>query len=394
MTCLAVINAGSSSIKCALYALKPDAGLQLLASGEIDAIGSAPHFAAKDGEGRQLAIRTWDGDEPYGQMLEHLLDWIEEQAGPERLIAVGHRVVHGGLAYAAPQRVTPAVMAELRAAIALAPLHQPHNLAPIDALTKRHPHLPQVACFDTAFHATNSAVARMYGLPYALSEQGLRRFGFHGLSYEFIAGELERLDPGAAHGRTVVAHLGSGASLCALVNGKSVATTMGMSALDGLVMGTRCGELDPGVVLYLLRETGMRAEEIETMLYQQSGLLGVSGISADMHALLASADERARTAVELFVYRAAREIGSMAAAAGGIDALVFTAGIGEHAAQVRTRICEQSAWLGVRLDLQANAAGAGKISAPDSAVAVWVIATDEQLMVARHTLALVGEPHA
>ena len=349
-----------------------------------------PHFLATDGEGRQLAERRWDQPAAYAQLLEHLLDWIDVQVGAASLIAAGHRVTHGGLSFTAPQLVTPALMAALRADIPLAPLHQPHNLAPIEALMARHPQLPQVACFDTAFHASNPSVARMYGLPHALSDEGICRFGFHGLSYEYIAGALAQLDPGAAAGRTIVAHLGSGASMCALVGGKSVASTMGFSALDGLPMGTRCGVLDPGVLLYLMRQKGMSADALETLLYQQSGLLGMSGISGDLHDLLERDEPRARAAVDLFVYRAAREIGSLAAAAGGLDALVFTAGIGEHAPLVRERICAQSAWLGVRLDPQANAGGGPKISTPDSAVAVWVIATDEQVVVARHTLALVA----
>jgi acetate kinase len=381
-----VINAGSSSIKFSLYG----AALRVLAHGEIDGIGALPHFLASDGEGRQLAERRWDRPAGYDQLLEHLMDWIDAQVGAKHLVAAGHRVTHGGLSHTAPQRVTPAVLAALRAAIPLAPLHQPHNLAPIEALLARHPQLPQVVCFDTGFHATNPGVARMYGLPQALTDEGICRFGFHGLSYEFIAGELARVDPRAAAGRTIVAHLGSGASMCALVGGKSVASTMGFSALDGLPMGTRCGALDPGVVLYLMREKGMSAEAVETLLYQQSGLLGVSGISGDMRQLIDSSDARAVAAVDLFVYRAAREIGSLAAAAGGLDAIVFTAGIGEHEPAIRARICDLSAWLGVRLDGGANAAGGPNIGTPGSSVAVWVIATDEQLMVARHTLALVS----
>ena len=300
-------------------------------------------------------------------------------------------MAHGGLSYINPQLVTPSVLANLRALIPLAPLHQPHNLAPIEALAVRHPGLPQVACFDTAFHATNPRLSRIYRLPAALTKEGVWRFGFHGLSYEYIAGELPKVEPRVATGRTIVAHLGSGASMCALVGGKSVATTMGFSALDGLLMGTRCGVLDPGAVLYLVKEKDMNAEAIETLLYQQSGLLGVSGISSDMRQLLASSDSRAREAIDLFVYRAAREIGSLAAAAGGVDALVFTAGIGEHAPEIRARICDQSAWLGIRLEPDSYRAGGRRISAPDSSVSVWVIPTDEELMVARHTFTLTNQ---
>lgn len=386
--CLLVVNAGSSSIKFALLAGDSRETLGGIVRGEIEGIGTAPHFLAKDRDGRRLAEHRWDAHASQEDLLGHLIAWIEAHLGPNRLSAAGHRVTHGGLSYVAPRLVTPEVLAGLRALIPLAPLHQPHNLAPIEALAARHPGLPQVACFDTAFHATNPRISRIYGLPAALTQEGIWRFGFHGLSYEYIAGELPKLDPGTAAGRTIVAHLGSGASICALVGGKSVATTMGFSALDGLPMGTRCGVLDPGALLYLLRERHMSAEAVETMLYEQSGLLGVSGISGDMRRLLASDDPGAREAVELFAYRAAREIGSLAAASGGVDALVFTAGIGEHAPEIRARICERSAWLGIRLDPQSNRAGARRISTCDSSVSVWVLPTDEELMVARHTFAL------
>lgn len=387
--CLVVLNAGSSSIKFSLYAVGTNASLDSLADGEIEGIGSAPHFHANDGAGHRLAERRWEQPASHEELLGHLIGWIEAHLGPNRLIAAGHRVAHGGLSCTTPRLLNAEVLAQLRAAIPLAPLHQPHNLAPIIALMELHPGLAQVVCFDTGFHASNSAVSRLYGLPFALSDEGICRFGFHGLSYEYIAAELAQVAPAAAAGRTIVAHLGSGASLCALVGGKSVATTMGFSALDGLLMGTRCGALDPGVVLYLMQERGMRADEIETLLYQQSGLLGVSGVSSDVRQLLASNEPRARTAIDLFVYRATREIGSLAAAAGGLDALVFTAGIGEHAAEIRARICEQSAWLGIVLDPAANSAGGLRISTSDSPVSVWVIPTDEELMVARHTCALV-----
>jgi acetate kinase len=387
--CLAVINAGSSSIKFSLYRAGPGAALPLLVRGEIGAFGTAPRFVASDGDGRQLAERRWDGRSGYDHLLEQLIDWIEDYLGPNRLLAAGHRVAHGGLAFTTPRLLTAAVLADLRAAIPLAPLHQPHNLAAIVALTARHPRLPQVVCFDTGFHATNSKVSRTYGLPATLSDEGICRFGFHGLSYEYIAAQLPHIEPRAAAGRTIVAHLGSGASMCALVAGKSVASTMGFSALDGLPMGTRCGVLDPGVMLYLLKEKGMSVEAIETLLYQQSGLLGVSGISNDVRQLLTSDEPGARDAIALFVYRAGREIGSLAAAAGGLDCLVFTAGIGEHAAEIRARICEQSAWIGIRLDPATNDAGGPRISMSDSAVSVWVIPTDEELMVAQHTFAFM-----
>ncbi len=386
--CLLVINAGSSSIKFSLLAGIGQATLNAFAHGKIEDIGSAPHFFADDCDGRRLAERRWERPTSHEDLLDHLIAWVEAHLGPNRLAGAGHRVAHGGLFRTAPQLITPIVLAHLRTLIPLAPLHQLHNLAPIEALAARHPGLPQVACYDTAFHATNPKISRLYGLPRALTDAGLWRFGFHGLSYEYIAGELPKLEPKARLGRAIVAHLGSGASMCGLVGGKSVASTMGFSALDGLPMGTRCGALDPGVVLYLLKEKGMSGAALETLLYQQSGLLGVSTISSDMRTLLASRDTRAQEAIDLFVYRAAREIGSLAAACGGLDALVFTAGIGEHAPQIRARICQQSSWLGIDLDVDANLAGAPRISTAASPVSVWVIPTNEELMVARHTFAL------
>lgn len=385
---LVVLNAGSSSIKFSLFSGDHHETLSAIVHGEIEGIDTEPYFFVSDGTGQLLAENRWSKGATQEDLLDYLIEWIEAHLGPNRLMAAGHRVAHGGLSCVTPRLVTADVLAELQALTPLAPLHQPHNLAPIEALAARHPRLPQVACFDTAFHTSNPRISRMYGLPDALTEAGLWRFGFHGLSYEYVAGELPKFEPKAAEGRVVVAHLGSGASMCALVGGKSVATTMGFSALDGLPMGTRCGVLDPGVVLYLLQEKGMSVEAIETLLYHQSGLLGVSGISSDVRHLLASSEPRAREAIDLFVYRAAREMGSLVAASGGLDALVFTAGIGEHAAEIRARICEQSAWLGIRLDARSNAAGGPRISLPDSPVSVWVIPTNEELMVARHTFAL------
>jgi acetate kinase len=386
--CMLVINAGSSSIKFSLLEGDTQAALQCFVHGEIECLETAPHFFATSRNGERLAEHRWDAAVSHAALLDHLIAWSEATLGPDRLMAAGHRVAHGGLHCTTPQRVTAELLTQLHAATPLAPLHQPHNLAPITALAARHPTLPQVACFDTGFHATNPAISRQYGLPAALTDEGIRRFGFHGLSYEYIAGELPQFDPRAASGRTIIAHLGNGASLCGLIDGKSVASTMGFSALDGLLMGTRCGALDPGVILYLLQEKNLSAAAIEALLYQQSGLLGVSGISNDMRRLLASNDSRAREAVDLFVYRAAREIGALAAATGGLDALVFTAGIGQHAPEIRARLCAQSAWLGIRLDLAANRAGGPCISMPDSPVTVWVIPTNEELMVARHTFAL------
>ena len=388
--CLLAINAGSSSIKFSLLAGHTAATLTSIAKGAIDGIGTAPHFHARDSNGMQVAEHRWANDASHDDLLAHLMAWIEAHLGENRLTAAGHRITHGGLSHHAPRLVTPAVMAELQALTPLAPMHQPHNLAPIATLAALHPGLPQVACFDTAFHATNARVSRLYGLPVALADEGVLRFGFHGLSYEYIAAELPRFAPKAGSGRVIIAHLGSGASMCALVGGRSVASSMGFSALDGLLMGSHCGALDPGVLLYLLREKRLRVDEIEALLYQQSGLLGTSGISNDVRDLLASEDPHAREAIDLFVYRAVREIGSLAAAAGGLDTLVFTAGIGEHAAQIRERICAQSAWLGIVLAPAANDAGGPCISAADSPVSVWIIPTDEALMVARHTFALTA----
>jgi acetate kinase len=388
---LVAINAGSSSIKFSLFSGSSAQNLECTAHGEIERITTTPRFWVNDSAGKRLAEQQWDQPIAYADLLTHAIAWIESHVGPNRLIAAGHRVAHGGVTGVAPVLVSPAVLAQLQALTPLAPLHQPHNLAPIVALAVRHPGLAQVACFDTTFHATNPRIARLYGLPHALTDEGVLRFGFHGLSYEYIAERLPHFETRAVQGRAIVAHLGSGASLCALVNGKSVASTMGFSALDGVPMGTRCGTLDPGVLLYLMQEKGMDAKAIETLLYQQSGLLGVSGVSNDVRKLLDSSDPRAAEAINLFVYRAAREIGSLAAAAGGLDTLVFTAGIGEHAPQIRAGICAQSAWLGVRLDPEANQTGGPRISTPDSAVSVWVIPTNEELMVARHTFEVTNE---
>ncbi len=389
--CLLVINAGSSSIKFSVFAGDSRTTLLQILHGAIDGIGTKPHFYIVDVNGKRMAEHEWPATMTQDDLLTDLINRIEARLGSNRLVSAGHRVAHGGLRCTTPQLITPQLMRELSAATPLAPLHQAHNLAPIAALAARHPGLPQVACFDTGFHSTNSRTSRMYGLPQALTDEGLWRFGFHGLSYEYIAGELPNIDGKAATGRTIVAHLGNGASMCAMVNGKSIASTMGFSALDGLVMGSRCGTLDPGVLLYLLQEKRMHIEEVEDLLYRRSGLLGVSGISSDVRMLLASSDARARQALELFVYRAAREIGSLAAATGGLDALVFTAGIGEHANEIRARICEQSAWLGITLSPDANRADGPRISTLDSAVSVWVIPTNEELMVARHTFALTNQ---
>jgi acetate kinase len=381
-----VLNAGSSSIKFSLYAES------LVANGQIAGIYTEPRFVAPGAE------KKWPAGTKLGHegALAHIVEWLRTTHGKEhRLAAVGHRVVHGGADYAAPVRVDAAVLKKLERFIPLAPLHQPHNLAPIRALLERSPTLPQVACFDTAMHRSNPPLAQMFALPAELTEAGVRRYGFHGLSYEYIASALPEVDARAARGKTVVLHLGNGASMCALQAGRSVASTMGFTAVDGLPMGTRCGAIDPGVILYLMDERGMDARAVEKLIYQQSGLLGVSGISSDMRALLESQDARAKLAVDLFVYRIGRELGSLAAALGGLDAIVFTAGIGERAAPVRERVCRQAAWLGVELDPEANAKHGPRISSASSRVAAWVLPANEELMIARHTRELLQrETHA
>ncbi len=386
-----VVNAGSSSIKFSLFLERGEA-LDLLLGGQIESLYTAPRFKARDAAGAVVGERQWAAGEALGHdgAITHLAGFLRERLGEHRLAAVGHRVVHGGLDHAAPVRLTAEIVGQLERFIPLAPLHQPHNLKPIRLLLANQPKLPQVACFDTAFHRHQPEAAQAFALPPEITERGVRRYGFHGLSYEYIASVLPQYDARAAAGRTVVLHLGNGASLCAIHNGKSVASTMGFTAMDGLPMGTRCGNLDPGVVLYLVDELKMDARAIENLLYQQSGLLGVSGLSSDMRTLLASDEPRAKFAVELFVYRISRELGSLAAALGGLDALVFTAGIGEHAAPIRERVCQAAAWLGVALDPAANAAGGPRVSAADSRITVWVIPTNEELMIARHTWALVA----
>lgn len=376
---LLTLNAGSSTLKFALFEA---VGLVRVAGGSVEGIGTGEgrlHLG-----GRDERVRSDD----HAHALSHVLDWMHARGDDRYLFAAGHRVVHGGPRHTSPVRIDDRVCAELAKLIPLAPLHQPHNLAAITALRQLQPGLPQVACFDTAFHRTQPELAQRYALPRGLSDAGILRYGFHGISYEYIAEALPRL-AGAMPPRTIVAHLGNGASLCALAQGRSIATTMGFTPLDGVPMGTRPGHLDPGIVLYLLKELGQSAAEIEHTLYHESGLLGVSGISSDMRTLLASDDARAREAVDLFVYRVGREIGSLAAALGGLDALVFTAGIGEHAAPIRARICESAAWLGAVCDHEANTAGHARIDAKESRVSLWVIPTDEESMIARHTRKVV-----
>ncbi|MFO1324503.1 MAG: acetate/propionate family kinase [Burkholderiales bacterium] len=385
-----VLNAGSSSIKFVVFAGRQGA-LVPVVRGQIEGLYTAPRFVAHDGEGRLLDQNTWKEGVELGHdgAIAFLTERLRAQGARIELAAVGHRVVHGGTRYSAPVRVDADVLATLEKLVPLAPLHQPHNLAPIRALLAARPDLPQVACFDTAFHRTQPALAQAFALPAEITESGVRRYGFHGLSYAYIASVLPRYDARAAAGRTVVLHLGNGASMCAMNDGASVASTMGFTAVEGLPMGTRCGSLDPGVILYLMDERGMDARAIEKLIYQQSGLLGVSGISSDMRTLLASNVPGARLAVDLFVYRIGRELGSLAAALGGLDAIVFTGGIGEKAAAIRARVCRDAAWLGVELDVAANDGSGPRISTPASRVAAWVVPTNEEVMIATETRSLL-----
>ena len=388
-----VLNTGSSSIKFELFEVGAEDRLESRFAGQIEGIGVAPHLVAKNAAGRLLVDRPVPLEEAADveRALAVVEGWLEaELAGP--LLAVGHRVVHGGPLYATPVRVDERVLAALEAFVPLAPLHQPNNLAPIRALLRRRPELPQIACFDTAFHRTHGELADRFAIPEALWEEGIRRYGFHGLSYEYIASRLAELDPELARGRVIVAHLGSGCSMCALRGGKSVESTMGFTALDGLPMGTRPGQLDAGVVLHLLTAKGMDARALERFLYHECGLKGLSGISNDVRLLLASSDPRAKLALDFFVYKIAQMTGWLTAALEGLDGFVFTAGIGENAPTIREAVAHRLGWLGMRLDPRANATGGPLISAPDSRLRVWVIPTDEELMIARHTLALLRRP--
>ena len=386
-----VLNAGSSSIKFSVF-LVQSGRLDLLLNGQTEGLYTAPRFKAKDAAGAALEGREWDKGTRLGHdgAIEHLIGFLRGHRGDHRLVAIGHRVVHGGLQYAEPTLVNADVLANLEKLVPLAPLHQPHNLAPIRIVAERTPEMPQVACFDTAFHRAQPELAQAFALPPAITDRGVRRYGFHGLSYEYIASALPGIDAKAAAGRVVVAHLGNGASMCAIKAGKSVASTMGFTAVDGLPMGTRSGALDPGVVLYLMDEMKMDARAIEKLIYQQSGLLGVSGVSSDMRALLESREPRAKLAVDLFVYRIGRELGSLAAALGGLDALVFTGGIGERAAAIRERVCRDAGWLGIELDAAANGKDGPRISTAASRMQAWVMPTNEELMIARHTRKLVA----
>ncbi len=393
---LLILNAGSSSLKFTLFELSKGPTVSL--RGQIDGLATQPNFVARDAQGNVRDHYRWEPGTPFdhASAIEFLFDRLRiEQLSELQFVAAGHRIVHGGNTFIHPVCVTPDILAQLRTLVPLAPLHQPHNLAAIEAVSRLLPDLPQVACFDTAFHHTQPVVAQRFALPRRFEEQGVRRYGFHGLSYEYVASVLPLYASRAATRRTVVAHLGNGASLCALNEGRSVATTMGLTPLDGLPMGTRSGSLDPGVLLYLMDQHQMDSRDLARLLYHESGLLALSGLSSDMRVLLDSSDPRAAEAVELFVYRIQREIGSLVAALGGLDALVFTGGIGENASLVRERVCRASAWLGVELDEAKNRNGGSCISTPASRVSAWVIPTNEELMIARQAirvLNLVPEP--
>jgi len=386
-----VLNAGSSSLKFCVFQRPEGEAWRLKARGQIEGIGSAPQLSAKAENGEKLVDEKLPASvNDVRRALETLADWLRTKYGGSRVLAVGHRVVHGGAKFGAPVVVNDEVLNDLRKLIPLAPLHQPYNLAAIEAVNERLPGVPQVACFDTGFHRGHQQVADLVPLPNELCKAGVQRYGFHGISYEYIASVLPEVAPEIAGGRVIVAHLGSGASMCAMKACKSVDTTLGFTALDGLCMGTRPGSIDPGVVLYLFQNLNLSVKEVETILYKKSGLLGISGISNDMRNLLGSSEPAAQLAVDYFVYRAAKEIGALAAVLGGVDGLVFTAGVGENSAEIRHRICAASAWLGIELDADVNARKATQISTPKSKVSVCVIPTNEELMIARHTGELLG----
>ena len=387
--CIAVLNAGSSSLKFALY--NANDRQDLLFRGQIERIGSTPRLEVVDVDGTLVDEHQWRrGELDHDGATREVLSTVRRLLGEMPILAVGHRVVHGGMRFAEPTLVNSAILDALDQLVPLAPLHQPHNLRPIRVIAGAAPHLPQIVCFDTAFHRSQSLLAQSFALPRELTEAGVRRYGFHGLSYEFIASRLREVAPDLAARRLIVAHLGNGASLCAISGGRSVASTMGFTAVDGLMMGTRCGALDPGVILYLMDQKGLSTRDVEALLYNRSGLLGVSGISSDMRTLRASDRREAREAIDLFVYRIAREIGSLAASLGGIDGLVFTGGIGENDARTRAEVVSHCRWLGFDLDEKRNEAGQQLVSTTQSTGAVLVIATDEERMIAHHSMQLLG----
>jgi len=391
MDAILVVNAGSSSVKFQIFALVNGGVPKRLVKGQMDGIGTRPRLRAESSDGSSLVDKLYRLDEipDVPAAIGATADWLRETQR-FRLLAVGHRVVHGGPSYDRPVVVDQKALKRLEQYNSLAPLHQPNNLAPIRSLMTRRPELIQVACFDTAFHRTHPAVADRYAIPERFYQEGVRRYGFHGLSYEYVASRLREVAPEIAEKRVIVAHLGSGASMCALSGGKSIESTMGFTALDGLPMGTRPGQIDPGVLLYLLTEKGMAPEDLEELLYRESGLKGLSGISNDMRELETSDSPAARLAIDYFVYRIGLNTGMLAAALGGLDGFVFTAGIGENSATIRARVVEKLAWLGISLDSTANKAGKGRISQAQSKVPLLVVPTDEELMIARHTVSLLS----
>jgi acetate kinase len=391
MEAVLVVNAGSSSVKFQIFAVTPREGLSRSIKGQIDGIGTQPRLRAETRDGSVLVDKTCMPSEvaDVAAAMKVAAEWLRQTQAVD-LIAVGHRVVHGGPDYDRPVVVDAAVLARLQRLSCLAPLHQPNNLAPIGSLLLNRPELPQVACFDTAFHRTHPAVADRYAIPERFYREGVRRYGFHGLSYEYVSGRLREIAPRLASGRIIIAHLGSGASMCALADGASIESTMGFTALDGLPMGTRPGQIDPGVLLYLLTEKRLSAGAIENLLYRESGLKGLSGISNDMRDLETSAEANAALAIDHFVYRIGLNAGALAAALGGLDGFVFTAGIGEHSAAIRARVAQKLGWLGAVIDPAANAAGKSLISRQRSPVSLYIIPTDEEMMIARHTLELLA----
>jgi acetate kinase len=387
---IAVINAGSSSIKFGLF--EEGENERLLFRGQIENIGVGPRLSVEDPNGEKVTENKWGAKElDHSAATMVILKTMIGLLGGASVAAVGHRVVHGGTMFTGPTLVTEETIVALRTLCPLAPLHQPHNLAPIEAISRAAPHMPQVACFDTAFHQSQSPLAQAFALPHEMTESGIRRYGFHGLSYQYVSGKLREIAPDHADKRIVIAHLGNGASLCALHEGHSVATTMGFTAVEGLMMGTRCGSIDPGVLIYLMDERKLDARGIERLIYKESGLLGVSGISSDMRTLRSSKEPRAREAIDLFVYRIVREIGSLAAALGGLEGLVFTGGIGQRDVLTRREIVAGCSWLGAALDEEANSRGEDRIDAASSSIPIWVLPTDEERTIARSTAAVLAE---
>jgi len=392
-----VLNAGSSSLKFSVFRQQAETiELQTILSGQIAGIGSIATFEAKDANRRLLAEHTWNENDSNSRdtLLQYLLAWIGDTLVDDKIVAAGHRVVHGGRSLQRPMQVKPELLTELEQLVPLAPLHQPHNLAPIHILARNHPELTQVVCFDTAFHGTQPWFARAFALPRELSDEGVCKYGFHGLSYEYVTHKLLAMRPELTAGHIVICHLGNGSSLCAVKDGSSVDTTMGFTALDGVPMGTRSGSIDPGVILYLMREKNMNLEAIEDLLYRRSGLLGVSGLSNDMKVLQESNEPNAQEAVELFCFRVAKEVAAMAASMGGLDALVFTAGIGENSPRIREKIARRLEWLGVKLDTAANDDRRFDISANDARVPTFIVPTNEEMMIAKHTMNVLSAAEA